>query len=83
MPKPGITSGPIFFSLQGFLGLMCVLGGIGTLGYQLIASATYDGDVHDGLHFCCSADSAGGCRHATIDISSRRFPMCSPLGCAA
>jgi hypothetical protein len=26
---------------SGFLGLMCVLGGIGTLGYQLIASTTY------------------------------------------
>lgn len=26
---------------SGFLGLICVLGGIGTLGYQLIASSTY------------------------------------------
>jgi hypothetical protein len=26
---------------SGFLGLICVLGGIGTLGYQLVASSTY------------------------------------------
>jgi hypothetical protein len=26
---------------SGFLGLICMLGGIGTLGYQLIASASY------------------------------------------
>ena len=26
---------------SGFLGLLCMLGGIGTLGYQLIASETY------------------------------------------
>lgn len=26
---------------SGFLGLMCMLGGIGSLGYQLIASGTY------------------------------------------
>jgi len=26
---------------SGFLGLICVLGGIGTLGYQLMASSTY------------------------------------------
>src|SRR5689334_16240296 len=26
---------------SGFLGLVCMLGGIGTLGYQLVASGTY------------------------------------------
>src|SRR5215217_2617352 len=26
---------------SGFMGLICMLGGIGTLGYQLIASGTY------------------------------------------
>jgi hypothetical protein len=28
---------------SGFLGLLCMLGGMGTLGYQLIASGTYTG----------------------------------------
>ncbi|HSF70461.1 MAG TPA: hypothetical protein VLA47_08760 [Nitrospira sp.] len=28
---------------SGFLGLLCMLGGMGTLGYQLVASGTYTG----------------------------------------
>ena len=68
---------------SGFLGLMCVLGGIGTLGYQLIAWDLYNDDVHDELRASVARRTLRVVADTLPSISLRRFPMCSPLGCAA